>query len=82
VRDARVDPDAGRDALSRWSRLEVHRYPAGGLLARIWALRDGVSAYDAAYVALAEALGCPLLTADSRLAAAPALRCEVQVVPR
>jgi predicted nucleic acid-binding protein len=50
------------------------------LLARVWKLRDNVSTYDAAYVALAEALDCPLLTADRRLAQAPGLRCAVELL--
>ena len=47
------------------------------LLPRVWALRDSLSAYDATYVALAEALGCPLATGDLRLARAPGPRCEI-----
>ncbi|MEJ7796936.1 MAG: PIN domain-containing protein [Solirubrobacteraceae bacterium] len=47
----------------------IQRWPAGdGLRRRALQLRDNLSAYDAAYVALAEALGCPLLTRDLRLA--------------
>jgi predicted nucleic acid-binding protein len=80
VRRGRVDPgDAGR-ALGRWARLGVRRHPAVGLLPRIWALRDNVTAYDATYVALAEALRCPLLTGDARLAAAPGPTCSMLVV--
>ena len=45
-----------------------------------WELRDNVSAYDAGYVALAEALGCALLTVDGRLAAAQGVRCPVTVI--
>jgi predicted nucleic acid-binding protein len=52
------------------------------LLGRIWQLRHNLSAYDATYVALAEALGCALLTADARLAAAPGVACDVTVVRR
>jgi len=52
------------------------------MLERVWELRDNVSAYDATYVALAELLGCALVTADGRLAGAPNLRCSVTVVPR
>lgn len=51
------------------------------LLARIWELRDDLSAYDAAYVALAELLDCSLLTADSRLARAPGTGCSITFVP-
>jgi predicted nucleic acid-binding protein len=71
--------DAGT-ALGRWARLGVRRHPAVGLLPRVWALRANVSAYDATYVALAEALGCPLLTADARLAGTPGPRCQMTVV--
>ncbi|SDX74459.1 hypothetical protein SAMN05661080_01020 [Modestobacter sp. DSM 44400] len=39
-------------------------------------------AYDASYVALAEVLGCAVLTADARLSRAPGLRCAITVVPR
>jgi len=46
----------------------------------VWDLRENVTVYDAWYVALAEALGVPLLSADRRLAAAPGLRCEVRLV--
>lgn len=50
------------------------------LIPRIWELRDNLTPYDASYVALAEALGCPLVTADARLAAAPGVRCEIVVL--
>jgi predicted nucleic acid-binding protein len=52
------------------------------LLPRIWALRENVSAYDATYAALAETLGCALLTADARLAREPGATCAVTVVSR
>jgi len=68
-------------ALERWSRLGLRRHGALGLLSRVWQLRENLSAYDATYVALAEAIGCELLTADARLAAAPGVQCPVLVVP-
>lgn len=71
--------DAER-ALSRWLALGVERYPHFGLVSRIWELRDNVSAYDAAYVALAEALDCELITADVRISGAPGLRCPVTIL--
>lgn len=55
-------------------------YPTAPLLRRVWELRPNVTAYDGCYVALAEAVGFPLLTADRRLAHAPGLRCAVEVV--
>jgi predicted nucleic acid-binding protein len=69
-------------ALDRWRRLGMTRYPLFTLLERVWQLRDNVSAYDAAYVALAEELGCELLTADARLSRIPDARCSITVVPR
>jgi predicted nucleic acid-binding protein len=82
VASGQIGPDAGWTALDVWRRLGMARYPVVGILDRIWQLRDSLSAYDAAYVALAEQLGCPLLTADQRLARAPGMRCPVTVVPR
>jgi len=58
----------------RWSR-----YSHVALLDRIWELKDNLSAYDAAYVALAETLNAPLVTTDARLAHAPGIRAEVEV---
>lgn len=55
-------------------------FPTAPLLPRAWELRHNVSAYDACYVALAEAVDHPLLTADRRLADAPGLRCTVEVL--
>lgn len=52
--------------------LPIHRYPTWPLLRRVWALRDNLTAYDAMYVALAEALGATLVTADRALARAAA----------
>lgn len=60
--------------------LPVTVYPTGSLLRRAWALRQNMTAYDACYVALAEGLGCALLTADVRLASAPCARCAVEVL--
>ncbi len=74
--------DDGWAALDAWRRLGVVRSPVSGLLDRVWELRENVSAYDASYLALAETLGCTLLTADARLGRAPGLRCSVTVVPR
>lgn len=69
-------------ALDTWRRLGIVRHPVSALLERIWQLRDNMSAYDASYVTLAEALGCSVVTADARLSRAPGSRCPITVVPR
>lgn len=73
--------DAWR-AIETWGRLGIERIGVLGMLPRIWELRGNVSAYDATYVAVAEALEAPLVTADGRLARAPGPRCSITVVPR
>lgn len=77
-----VSPDDAGAALAGWARLGLRRFAVVGLLARIWELRDNVTAYDATYVALAEALRCELVTADARLAQAPGPTCPITVVKR
>lgn len=69
-------------ALAQWAQLGLRRFAAVGLLDRIWVLRDNLSAYDATYVALAEALNCGLFTADVRLAQAPGPTCAITIVRR
>jgi predicted nucleic acid-binding protein len=60
--------------------LPVTRYPHEPFLARIWELRRNLTAYDAAYIALAEVLHAPLVTCDHALASAPGHRATVKVV--
>ena len=67
-------------ALATADRLGLRRHPSRSLWPRAWELRSNLSAYDALYVALAEQLHAPLLTADARLARAAGLRCPVVVV--
>lgn len=76
-----LDAADGWRAVDAWRRLGITRYPTFTLLHRSWQLRHNLTAYDAAYVALAELLGCPLLTADARLSRAPGLRCALTLVP-
>jgi predicted nucleic acid-binding protein len=60
--------------------LPADRYPVLPFMPRAYELRANVSAYDATYVALAEQLGCALVTGDRRLAAAPGTRCTITVI--
>ena len=73
--------DVAGEALGTWVALGLTRHPVHPLLGRVWQLRENVTAYDAAYVALAEALGCALLTADRRSARASGPACPITVVP-
>lgn len=76
-------PSAARwRVLATWRGLAATRYPSAALLERMWQLRDNLSSYDAGYVALAETLECPLLTADGRISRVPGVECQVIVVPR
>jgi predicted nucleic acid-binding protein len=58
--------------------LDLERIGHSRLLARIWELQENLTPYDAAYVALAEAIGATLVTADKRLSRAPGPRCTIE----
>jgi predicted nucleic acid-binding protein len=74
-----VDAGRGRELVEDLADFPLRRYPHRRLLPRIWELRHNLTAYDAAYVALAESLGAPLVTRDRRLAAAAAAGSEAAV---
>ena len=67
-------------ALADLRSLRLDRVPHGPLLAGCWELRENLTIYDAAYVVLAEIMGLVLLTADARLAAASARRCDTELI--
>lgn len=75
-----LDPLRAAAALRDLDDLAVARYAHPWLLVRAWELRDNLTVYDAVYVALAEALEQPLVTADARLAEAPGLRCDLRLL--
>jgi predicted nucleic acid-binding protein len=74
--------DAGRalGALDNLAAFQVRRYPHGALLPRVWELRNNFSAYDAVYLALAEALDARLLTRDRRFATSVGRHSSVELV--
>jgi len=71
VRDGELDAASSLSALESLQALDVQRHAHEPLLGRLWALRQNLSAYDAAYVALAEALDATLLTCDAKLSRSP-----------
>jgi predicted nucleic acid-binding protein len=68
------------DAIQDLEDVELDRYPTLPLMRRAYELRANVTAYDAAYVALAETLGCELLTGDRRLTNAAGPRCPIRLL--
>jgi predicted nucleic acid-binding protein len=80
---ARVKPAVERSAptaLRHLAGFPIRRMPLAPLLVRIWQLRADVTAYDAAYVALAERLSAPVITCDAKLATASATRCAFDLI--
>jgi len=75
-----ITQERGREALADLAAVPLTRYPHVDLLPRVWELRGNLTAYDAAYVALAEALDAPLVTRDRRLAASPGHTARVELV--
>jgi len=75
-----ISGERGRCAMNDLADLPVQRYPHTVLLPRIWRLRQNISAYDAAYIALAEALDAHLLTRDQRLATASGHQATIEVI--
>ncbi len=69
-----------RSAVVDLLSLPIARFPTGPLMIRAYELRSNVTPDDATYVALAEGLSCPLVTADGRLSRAPGIRCDVDVL--
>ena len=76
----KIDEGPARRAVGRIPRLAIDHVSLDDLLPRMWELRDRVSGYDAAYVALAEARNLTLVTADGRLARTASAICRVECV--
>jgi predicted nucleic acid-binding protein len=80
TRTGELDAVRGLQALNDLVDFPLIRYPHDLFLLRIWELRPNVTAYDAAYIALAEALAAPLLTRDAALASAPGHRARIELI--
>lgn len=76
----RLTAEQADDAVDGLLDLPIAVFPTAPLLRRVWQLRPNLTAYDACYVALAEAVDSPLLTADHRLARAPGPRCVIEAL--
>lgn len=80
VRMGEVSSARADEAIADLVDLDLHRHPHVDLLSRAWKLRDNVSAYDAMYVALAEAIDATIVTCDRPLAKAPGRGSRIEVI--
>jgi predicted nucleic acid-binding protein len=81
VLGSHLTPARAEDALTDFDDLAIERWPSSdGLRRRAFQLRHNVSAYDAAYIALAEALDCPMLTRDQRLRTSASHHVRIEVL--
>lgn len=76
----RVSDERAEEALAALRNMTIDLVSIAPLLGRMWELRNNVSGYDAAYLAVAETFDCALVTADARLARVRNLRCEIRLV--
>lgn len=75
----KISRQCAMDALDALASTSIEMLSSVRLLPRMWELRDNLGGYDAAYVAAAEALDCPLVTADVRLTRVDGLTCEIRL---
>lgn len=82
VRTGAISHDRAEEIRTDYADLAITRYAHHPLVDRMWALRHNLTAYDAAFVALSEALGVPLVTCDARVATAPGHKAVVELFGR
>jgi len=80
VRSGEVTPARAAEAIADLVDLDLHRHAHLDFLIRAWQLRENITAYDAMYVALAEALDATVITCDAPLARAPGNRAQIEAV--
>jgi predicted nucleic acid-binding protein len=80
VRSRELSRDRAEEALADLVDLDLQRHPHVDFLHRVWELRENLTAYDAIYVALAEATECPLITCDKPLGSSPGHAAHVEVI--
>lgn len=80
VRGGKFDGAAAAELIPDLMVLPVDRWHMSPLLPRMWELRGNLTAYDAAYVALAELTGAVLVTGDERITTSPGVRCDIQII--
>jgi predicted nucleic acid-binding protein len=80
VRAGEVSAERAAQAIEDLVDLDLYRHAHLDLLTRVWKLRENVTAYDATYIALAEALDATMVTCDAPLAKAPGHRAHIEVV--
>ena len=80
VREGEVSSDRAAEAIADLADLDLHRHAHLDLLTRAWKLSANVTAYDAMYVALAEALDATVVTCDAPLAKSPGHRAQIEVI--
>ena len=80
ARDGDIDSAEAAGALDNLRALDLQRHEHEQLLDRVWSLRENLSAYDAVYIALAEALDTRVLTCDARMARAPGVSRRIELI--
>lgn len=80
VRGRKFDGAAASELVADLMVLPVDRWHMSPLLPRMWELRENLTPYDAAYIALAELTGAVLVTGDERMTNSPGTRCDIQVI--
>jgi predicted nucleic acid-binding protein len=80
ARTREISPGRAEEAIADLADLDLHRHAHTDFLDRAWRLRDNITAYDAIYVAFAEAIRAPMVTCDHPLGTAPGHRARIEII--